>query len=104
MVKFSLKKPLKLVVKGACQSVIPNPQGIPMVVNVSAKVLDLKAGIFETDDQEVIDRIRRDGNYNVIDGIMEISEEEQEVLHIRAKKDKEANEEIKEMKKRKNVK
>lgn len=95
MAKFSLKRPLKLIVKGASQSVIPNPQGIPMVVANPAVVIDLKAGIFDTEDQSVIERIRKDPHYNTTEGIIEITEEEQEALTIRSKKEKEADEEIK---------
>jgi hypothetical protein len=95
MAKFSLKRPLKLIVKGASQSVIPNPQGIPMVVATPAIVVDLKAGIFDTDDASIIERIRKDAHYNTAEGIIEITEEEQEAIGIRAKKDKEADDEIK---------
>ena len=93
--KFSLKKPVKLLVKAAGQSIIPNPQGIPMVVNTPAQMIELPAGIYETNDQSIIDRIRRDVFYNTAEGIMEITEEEQEILAVRAKKEKEADEEIK---------
>ena len=98
MARFSLKLPIRLVVRGAAQSVIPNPSGIPMVVNTPAMTITLKAGINDITDQEVIDRIRRDGQYNVPEGIMEITEEEIEATHIRAKKMKEADQEIKEAK------
>lgn len=101
MAKFSLKNPIRLVVKGAGQSVIPNPSGIPMVVNTPPFVVELKAGIMDITDQEVIDRIRRDGQYNIPEGIIEISEDEIEAAHIKTKKLKEADEEIKEIKKRK---
>lgn len=100
MAKFSLKKPVKLVIRGASTSVIPNPQGIPMAVSVSAKTVDLKAGVYETNDPEIIERIRRDTYYNTAEGIIEISEEEQEAIKIRTKKSQEADEEIKEVKKR----
>ena len=100
MAKFSLKKPVKLIIRGASVSVIPNPQGIPVAVNTPSKMVEIKAGIYETDDQEIIDRIRRDIYYNTPEGIIEISEEEQEVIKIREKKSKEAEEEIREVKKR----
>ena len=98
MAQFSLKKPLKLVIRGASTSVIPNPQGIPMAVSTPAKTVEIKAGIYDTDDPEVIDRLRRDTFFGTPDGIIEITEEEREAVKIRAKKDKEADEEIKERK------
>ena len=101
MATFSCKKPLKLVVKGAGQSVIPNPSGIPMVVNTPAVTITLKASINDITDQEVIDRIRRDGQYNTPEGMIEITEDEIEATHIKAKKMKEADEEIKERKRAK---
>lgn len=101
MVRFSLKNPIKLVVKGASQSIIPNPSGMPMVVNSPSVTVDLKAGIVDITDQEVIDRIRRDIHYNTPEGIIEISEDEIEAAHIKTKKMKEADEEIKERKKAK---
>lgn len=104
MAEFSIKKPIKLIVKGSCQSVIPNAAGIPIAVNQPAVVLDLKPGVFKTDDVEVIERIRRDAHYNIIEGIMEITEEEREALNIRAKKEKEADVEIKEAKIRRKTK
>lgn len=101
MAKFSLIRPIKLVVKGATQVVIPNPSGIPVVVNTPSVMVDLKVGINEINDQEIIDRIRKDQMYNVPEGIIEISEEEQEAVKIHEKKHKEAEEEIKEIKKKK---
>lgn len=98
MAKFSLKNPIKLIIKGASTSVIPNPQGIPVAVNTPAKTVEMKAGIYETSDPEIIERIRRDIHFNTPDGIIEISEEEQEAIKIRTKKSKEAEEEIKERK------
>jgi len=100
MAKFSLKKPVKLIVRGASTSVIPNPQGIPVAVNTPSKTVEIPAGVYETNDQEIIERIRRDVYYNTSEGIIEISEEEQEAVKIKDKKMKEAEEEIKEVKKR----
>ena len=102
MVRFSLKKPIKLVVRGAGQSIIPNPSGIPMVVNTPSIVVELKSGINDITDQDVIDRIRRDGQYNTPEGMIEITEDEIEATHIKTKKMKEADEEIKEIKRKKN--
>lgn len=98
MARFSLKRPIRLLVKGSMTSVIPNPQGIPIAVTTPDKLVDLKAGIYETTDQEIIDRIRRDTHYNTPDGIIEISEDEIEASKIKEKKMKEADEEIKERK------
>ena len=98
MSKFSLKKPIKLIIRGASTSVIPNPQGIPVAVSNPAKTIEIKAGVYETDDVEIIERIRRDVHFNTPDGIIEITEEEQEAIKIREKKLKEAEEEIKERK------
>ena len=99
--RFSLKVPIRLVVRGAGQSVIPNPSGIPMVVNTPSIVITLKAGINDITDQEVIDRIRRDQQYNTPEGMIEITEDEIEATHIKSKKMKEADEEIKERKRMK---
>ena len=98
MAKFSLKKPLKLIVRGATTSVIPNPQGIPIAVSTPSKTVEIPAGIYETTDQEVIERIRRDTYFGTPEGIIEITEEEQEAVKIKEKKMKEADEEIKERK------
>jgi hypothetical protein len=100
MARFSLKRPIKLVVRGASTSVIPNPQGIPVAVNMPAKTVEIKSGIYDTTDQEIIERIRRDIHYNTPDGIIEISEDDIEAATIKEKKMKEADAEIKEMKKR----
>lgn len=100
MAKFSLKKPKKLVIRGASQSVIPNPAGIPMVINTPSKTIELKAGVVDITDQEVIDRIRHDQQYNIPEGIIEITEDEIEATEIKKKKMKEADEEIKEIKKK----
>ena len=99
--RFSLKNHIKLIVRGASQSVIPNPSGIPMVVNTPAMTVELKPGIVNIIDQEVIDRIRRDGQYNTPEGIIEITEDEIEATEIKKKKMKEADEEIKERKRSK---
>jgi len=101
MARFSLKVPIRLIVRGAAQSIIPNPSGIPMVVNTPALTITLKAGINDITDQEIIDRIRRDGQYNTPEGMIEITEDEIEATHIKAKKMKEADEEIKERKRAK---
>ena len=47
--------------------------------NPSAKVKEIK-------EQEVIDRIRRDSQYNTPEGIIEISEDEIEAIDIKKKK------------------
>lgn len=98
MARFSFGKPIKLIVKGAGQSIIPNPSGIPTVVNTPSVTIELK-GIMDITDPEIIERIRRDGKFDTPEGIKEISEEEIEATHIRTKKLKEADEEIKERKK-----
>ena len=72
-----------------------------MVVNTPAMTITLKAGINDITDQEIIDRIRRDGQYNTSEGMIEITEDEIEATHIKAKKMKEADEEIKERKRAK---
>jgi len=102
MARFSLKNPIRLIVRGASQSVIPNPSGIPMVVNMPSVTIELKAGITDITDPEVIERIRRDGKYNTPEGIIEISEEEIEAVQIKTRKLKEADAEIKEKRKARN--
>lgn len=99
MARFSLKKNIRLIVKGAGQSVIPNPEGIPTVVNSPAVMIELKAGVVDITDPVVIERIRRDQKYNTPEGIIEISEEEIEVEHIKTEALKAADEKIKERKK-----
>ena len=94
MAKFSISRPLKVVVRGAMTNVIPNPQGIPVAVTVNAKTIEIKPGIFETNDAEVIERLRRDDKFGIQDGILEISEMEEKAVKIRRKKEKEADEEI----------
>jgi len=101
MARFSLKVPIRLIVRGAGQSVIPNPSGIPMVVNTPSVVVTLKAGINDITDQEIIDRIRRDQQYNTPEGMIEITEDEIEATHIKSKKMKEADEEIRDRKNKK---
>lgn len=104
MAKFSVSHPVKMIIKGATTSVIPNPQGIPMAVNIPGKTVLIPSGMYETKDQEIIDRIRGDVFFNTPGGIIEISEEEQEAIKIREVKNKEADELIKEAKKKKLVK
>lgn len=99
MAKFSLKNPVRLVIKGASIAVIPNPQGIPIAVNTPSKTVNIAAGIYETNDPEIIERIKNDIFFNTSEGIIEITEEEQEVIKIKERKLKEADEEIKERKK-----
>lgn len=100
MAIFNVKKLIRIVVKGASTSVIPNPQGIPIAVNTPSLTIELKPGNNTITDQEVIDRIRRDGKFGFENGIVEFTEEEQEAVKIRTKKNIEAEEEIKEVKKR----
>ena len=100
MAKFSLAKPVRMVIRGASTVVIPNPQGIPVAVSTPAKTVNIPAGVYETNDQELIERIRSDVFFNTPRGIIEISEEEQEAVKIRAKKHQEAEEEIKAKKKK----
>lgn len=101
MARFSVRRQVKLVVRGANTSVIPNPQGIPMAISTPAFTIELKPGITDITDQEVIDRIRKDIHYNTPDGIIEITEDEIEAVKIKEKKMKEADEEIKEAKRKK---
>ena len=104
MAKFSVAYPIKMVVKGASTAVIPNAQGIPVAVNTPARAIEIPSGIYETKDPEIIDRIKSDIFFNTPNGIIEISEEEQEAIKIREAKNKEADEMIKEAKKKKLVK
>jgi hypothetical protein len=100
MAIFNVSRPFKIVVKGASVSVIPNPQGIPVAVNTPAKTIELKPGNNTITDVEVIERIRQDQKFGIQDGIKEITDDDLEAISIRDKKSKEAEEEIKESKKR----
>jgi len=102
MAKFHFAKSKRILIKGAEQSVIPNPMGIPTVVNTQAKEITIPAGMFETKDEELIARIRRDEQFGTARGMVEITEDEQEAIKIREKKNKEADAEIVEIKKKKN--
>ena len=104
MSRFSLKTPVKLIIVGASTSVVQNAQGAAVAINHPSKTVEIKAGIYITEDIEIIERIRRDIHYNTPDGIIEISEEDIEAASIRDKKLKEADIEIKEAKKKRQSK
>lgn len=104
MARFHFAKTKRIIIRGALTSVIPNPQGIPVAVNTPAKEITIASGIFDTNDQELIERIRRDEHFGIARGMYEITEEEQEAIKIREQKNKEADELIKEAKKKKLVK
>lgn len=101
MAKFHNAKPLRLLIKGASTSVIPNPQGIPVAVSTPAKMVNIPQGVYETKDPEIIEKIRSDVYFGTQNGMIEITEEEQEAISIREAKMREADEEIKARKKSK---
>ena len=101
MAKFLFKQQTRrFILKSAGTVVLPNPQGIPMVVNEPGKVIEVKNGVLITEDPDVIARIRRDPQFGT-EEITEITEDDELAIKIRKKKDKEADEEIETVKKSK---
>ena len=101
MAKFFFKKRKKrLILSSEKTAVIPNAQGIPVAVRTPGRTIVVENGYLETDDQEVIDRIRRDPQFGTTE-IREVTEDDEEAIKIRTRKDKEAREEIDKMKEEK---
>jgi len=99
MARFIFKnKKVIFVVRPRTQSVIPNPKGVPMLVDDPGRTITVENGELVTKDQEVIDRIRSDSRFGT-EFIREITEADEEAIKIRNKKAKEAEEEIKSLKK-----
>lgn len=103
---FKLLNP-KFVIESATRMVIPNPQGIPTVIDRPAKIIEVKNGVLDTTEyikthpniteDEIINRIRGDKHFGTED-IREITAEDQKAIEIKQKKLKEAEEEIKKLK------
>jgi len=92
---FKKKNPI-FVIRDEVQQIITGPQG-PQYVRTPAKVVKVENGKLETDDQEVIARIRRDLRYGTSE-ITEVTQEDKEIIAIREEKEKEIQEIIKDKK------
>ena len=103
---FKLLSP-KFIIESASQMVLPNPQGIPIVVNKPVKMIEVKNGVLDTKEyvkthknvteEEVINRIRNDKHFGT-EEIQEITAADQRAIDIKKRKLKEAEEEIKGLK------
>jgi len=107
MAKFHFNKPNpKFVIESATQVVMPNPAGIPVVVNRPVKMIEVKNYTLDTKEyvkthpniteEEVINRLRTDRHFGTSE-IQEITEADQRAIEIKQKKLKEAEEEIKKL-------
>lgn len=104
MAKFISKKRMVIQLEAGYETIVNG-----RVVVTPARVFELKPGETDTSDKgwlakfkvtekEVNDRIRGDQQFGTEDGITEFTEEDQEAVKIRSRKQKEADEEIKEKK------
>ena len=95
MAKFNFKTAINFVVRSEDTQVINGK-----VITTPRKVAKLGPGTVEVKDEEVIERIRNDQQFNT-SSIIEITAEDEEVMEIKRKKAREAEEEIKERKRKK---
>ena len=91
--KFILKHDTTFIMSNEIQQIVVGPQG-PTVVVTPSRTVKIPSGIYVTEDKDIIERIRKDSKYNT-EEIGEVSAEDEEVIQIKNKKMREADEEIK---------
>lgn len=104
MAKFICKKRMVIQLAAGYETIVNG-----RVVATPSRIFELKPGENDTSDKswlarygmtekEVNDRIKSDQQFGIPEGITEFTAEDQEAVKIRSRKQKEADEEIKEKK------
>jgi len=97
MAKFIFNKNIvRFIITPEVQQIVVTERGTE-VVRTPARTLEIKGGELVTEDKEIIDRIRKDSKFGT-EEIRELTLEDQRIIAIRIKKEKEAEKEIAELK------
>jgi len=98
MAKFFFRTRRIVSVRPETYVIIPSPTGVPTTVKQKGLTVVCGPGNYETDEEEVISRIRADKQFNT-PMIREITVRDEKAMAIRSKKLKEAEEEIRKLQK-----
>lgn len=94
MPKFFLKRKRKIfIIRPDRTIVVPNQQGIPVAISEAGKSFTVENGYINTDDPEIIERLRRDPEYGTAE-LREMTVEDEKAILIKKKYDKLAQTEI----------